>query len=281
MYTIVRHPGPRPFLERAAPWLEAEEDRHNLILGLSAAAVRKPDTFADPLFVTVEEDDTVVGCALRTPPHKLLLTAMPLEAAASVGRLVADLYDDLPAVLGRVDSARAAAEAWVEVHGARTSLGMRNGIYRADRAIRPEGVPGERRLATEDDLDLAAEWGEGFARDAGVLFPSSRETLVAWVRDGSLHLWEDGRPRSIAVAQGRTRRGVRVGYVYTPPELRGRGYAGALVADLTEYELRSGRGFCVLYTDMSNETSNALYERVGYELIEVVQDVLLSPAEDA
>jgi predicted GNAT family acetyltransferase len=55
--------------------------------------------------------------------------------------------------------------------------------------------------------------------------------------------------------------------VYTPPELRGRGYASALVAALSEQMVERGRRFCFLYTDLANPTANAIYVRIGYEQV--------------
>jgi predicted GNAT family acetyltransferase len=50
-----------------------------------------------------------------------------------------------------------------------------------------------------------------------------------------------------------------------------------LVAELSRKMLADGCGFCVLYTDLSNPTSNAIYRRIGYRLIETVQDFELEP----
>ena len=68
------------------------------------------------------------------------------------------------------------------------------------------------------------------------------------------------------VLKGRpeTPRGVRVNMVYTPPELRRRGYASACVAALSQRMLDSGKKFCFLYTDLSNPTSNKIYQEIGY-----------------
>jgi len=55
--------------------------------------------------------------------------------------------------------------------------------------------------------------------------------------------------------------------VYTPPELRRRGYAGALVAHLTQYLLDGERDFCFLYTALANPTTNRIYQNVGYEFV--------------
>jgi predicted GNAT family acetyltransferase len=60
--------------------------------------------------------------------------------------------------------------------------------------------------------------------------------------------------------------------VYTPPELRGRGYASALTAALTGTLLDGGRRCCFLFTDLANPTSNRLYERIGYERVADVDE---------
>jgi predicted GNAT family acetyltransferase len=59
---------------------------------------------------------------------------------------------------------------------------------------------------------------------------------------------------------------VRVGAVYTPPVLRGRGYATAVTTALTNEQAARGRR-CVLYTDAANPTSNSIYQRIGYRPI--------------
>ena len=56
----------------------------------------------------------------------------------------------------------------------------------------------------------------------------------------------------------------RVGPVYTPPEQRRRGYAGAVTAAVTAAFYAAGAERVVLYTDAANPTSNAVYERIGY-----------------
>ena len=59
---------------------------------------------------------------------------------------------------------------------------------------------------------------------------------------GGLTLWEAAGSRSRSPAVTRTVAGmVRVGPVYTPPELRGRGYAGAATAAVSQAALRRRR----------------------------------------
>jgi predicted GNAT family acetyltransferase len=86
---------------------------------------------------------------------------------------------------------------------------------------------------------------------------------------GGITVWEAGGvPVSLA---GRTRvvaGMVRVAPVYTPPEMRGRGYVGAATAAVSQAALDAGVREVVLYTDLANPTSNALYQRLGYRPVE-------------
>lgn len=53
--------------------------------------------------------------------------------------------------------------------------------------------------------------------------------------------------------------------VYTPREKRGKGYASACVAAMSQLLLNQGRKYCFLYTDLANPTSNHIYQAIGYE----------------
>jgi predicted GNAT family acetyltransferase len=53
--------------------------------------------------------------------------------------------------------------------------------------------------------------------------------------------------------------------VYTPPQHRRCGYGAAVTAACTRDALRHGAEQVVLFTDLTNPTSNALYQRLGYQ----------------
>lgn len=278
MFEVITHPDPAAFLAHAEPWLLTKEDQHNLVLSLAHGRIASGEVEPDAFWAVIEENGAVVGCAMRTPPHKVLVTEFPLEATGHLLRALLDRYKEIPAVLGQAEAAEAVAMAWVDVRGGGWRPGMEQGVYRLDAVVWPEDVSGSLRVARSSDIDRAVRWGEGFSRDAGVQFPTARSTVQRWIDGGYLHMWEDqGVAVSNAVAHGFTPAGVRVGYVYTPSVHRKRGYASACVAALSQKMLDSGRRFCVLYTDRWNPTSNAIYRAVGYELIAEVCDYELFP----
>jgi RimJ/RimL family protein N-acetyltransferase len=74
---------------------------------------------------------------------------------------------------------------------------------------------------------------------------------------------------------------VRVGPVYTPPGLRGKGYAGAVTCAVSQAARDAGASRVLLFTDLANLTSNGLYQRLGYEPVEdrAIWSFRRSPAE--
>ena len=103
---------------------------------------------------------------------------------------------------------------------------------------------------------LLATWTEVFVSEARIPEPVDASRIVAG-RDHArrLHVWEDGGPVSMAAWTGKTPNGVRINFVYTPRELRGKGYGTACVKALTKQQLEQGNAFCWLYTDLSSDAS--------------------------
>jgi hypothetical protein len=127
-------------------------------------------------------------------------------------------------------------------------------------------APGRLRVATEEDFDLTAFWALAFNQEALGEHDELGAQIMAKraIQNGNIYLWEDGRPVSMAAKARPTAHGVTVNLVYTPLELRGRGYATACVAHLSQRLLDDGWQFCTLFTDLSNPTSNNIYQKIGY-----------------
>jgi hypothetical protein len=268
---ICRFDRPSDFLDVCGPFLAAREVEHNLILGLAAELARPGTVYAPPFYLAavLDENERVVGCALRTPPFKLLLTELPTAALEPLAADVAAFVSPPSAASGEERTARAFAELWCAARGGAWRIGFRQRLYRLD-ALVPPPLPaaGAARLAAAEDLPLVAGWLEAFGRDAGMLVGDAMARARSLVEPGDVVLWIDaGEPVSMAAVTGRTPRGARVGYVYTPAPVRGRGYASACVAELSARLLAGGREYCCLFTDLANPVSNAIYQRLGYRAV--------------
>jgi GNAT superfamily N-acetyltransferase len=260
------------FLARAEPWLLEAEAENNLILAVAhrllATAPGESAPYLAPYLAVLASGGAVQGCAFRTPPMKLGITRMPRSAIPLLVEDVRRVYGAIPGVLGPVNDAGAFAAAWSEHVGARTVEGMRQGIYRLERVRPPRAFPnGRLRPATPEDRELAVRWSLDFIEEVDVDHRDVETGVSERIAAETLWFWDDGEPRSMAAEGGRTPNGSRIGWVFTPPEWRGRGYASACVAEASRRLLAAGRRFCFLYTDLANPTSNALYQRIGYEWV--------------
>ncbi len=251
-----------------------DEAEHNLLLGIAYRLAASAEGYAQPIYLaTVEDEYGVAGCAFRTPSYKLGLTRMPEEALPLLVEDVARVYDTLPAVLGPEPQVQRFAEGWSRKQGVPTRPGMRQRIYQLDRVTLPAPMPpGRLRAATPADADLTAQWIAGFNADTHMHGPDPRAFAGERIAHGALYFWDDDGPASMAGWTARTPNGARVGYVYTPPARRGRGYASACVAALSRHLLGTGLAFCFLYTDLANPTSNRIYQRIGYRPVCDVMD---------
>ncbi len=264
---LERHDDPARFLEHARPFLEASEAANCLIIGIAGTLARHPDDAAGAYLATVSDGGSVVGAALMTPPRNLIASAMP---AAAVESLVEDLLASdipVPGLLAPEATAALLTSAWTRRTGQTWSLRMRQRTHQLDRPEPIPSVSGSFRRAEPEDLPLLIDWAHGFLRDIPTLedAPEEMEMMVrTGVAEGRYYLWCDPEPVTMAAWGGGTWRGARIYHVYTPAELRRRGYATACVAALTEHLLATGNSFCFLNTDLSNPTSNAIYARIGY-----------------
>ena len=276
----------RAFLEAAGAFLAAREAEHNLMLGICTNLKTRPYGKEPPYFAVVSDSDRVVAAALRTPPFNLVLSMVDEPEAL---RMLADdavrRYPELPGVLGEKSVARDFVELWKTLTGASARLKTAERNFECTRVIPPRAVGGRLRAARRDDRETLAVWLAAFTLEAlGETAPleDARRVADAWLegRERRMFFWEDGGdPVSMCGVSGETQSGIRIGAVYTPPELRGRGYASACVAAVTQAELDGGRRFCFLFTDLANPTSNKIYQAIGYEPVcDVDEDRFERPA---
>ena len=122
-------------------------------------------------------------------------------------------------------------------------------------------------MAGEEDRKRLVQWHGEFSAATG---EAAVRDVDDWaderVERRDLMFWEapDGTPVAMAAAAPKVAGQVRVVAVYTPEPLRGRGYAGAVTAEVSRVALASGADEVLLFTDLANPTSNGLYQRIGY-----------------
>jgi predicted GNAT family acetyltransferase len=220
-----------------------------------------------PIFGWWQEGSGAVGGTfLQTPPRPLLVTSGP--AMAELAALLAD--HPLPGVNALVADAMDFAAAWQRLTDARIGPRRQFRLYRLDALTPPSPLPpGKPRVAGAEDRELLLTWMAAFNAEIGEQDHHTDVLVDDRLSYGGLTLWEvDGVPVSVAGVTRMDAGMVRVSAVFTPPDRRGRGYAGAVTTAVSQAALDAGADDVVLNTDLGNPTSNALYQRLGYRPIE-------------
>ena len=264
---VTRYDSAEAFLQIAQPLLMMAEAENNLLLGVARGIARNPALAKNPYLATVGNATGVLACAVHIAPYKLVITRANREPIAALARDVFAAVPNLEGVSGPSRSADDFALAWSRLSRVEPVLGMRLRIHEIRTVVESNlpVAPGRFRPAVPADLDLLTKWTQVFVSEARIAEPVDASRVVEdAITRGRLHVWEDAGPVSMAAWTGKTPSGVRINFVYTPRELRGKGYGTACVKALTKQQLAEGNAFCWLYTDLSSAASPNIFKRIGY-----------------
>ncbi|MCW2739075.1 GNAT family N-acetyltransferase [Nocardioides sp.] len=296
---------PRPFLDAAGDLLAADPVLGSVIASVSERTAREledgRDSWAevgapfDRWWLAVRDDSgAVVSAAMRTAPFKPHPTfAMPMsdDAARALAAALHERGEFLGGANGALPGAEVLARATAELAGGEMVSDKGTRLWEATSVVVPPAPEGRLRQATEDDADLVLAWFGAFHAEADEQAgrepdPASgehntRESVLVRIREGVEWLWElpDGTVAHLTGA-GLPSYGVaRIGPVYTPKELRGRGIASYVVGELTRRGLEAGSRMC-LFTDRANPTSNKIYAGLGYEpVVDMAEHLVRTPGQ--
>ncbi|OLF06748.1 hypothetical protein BU204_36165 [Actinophytocola xanthii] len=257
---------PAEFRAAVGDFYLADPVRHTLAVTVLDRYLDDPSI--DPVMFTVHHQGALCGVGLRTPPWPLIVSGLPPSTARAAVELLADLDPDLPGVNGPRELAEVFAVEWAALTGAGLREVMAGRLY-ALGELRPPAVSGAERVAIEADVELLTRWRSEFTSEAlghEHVVRHAEEILRGALRRGEgVVLWEDaGEPVAWATASVPTGAMSRIGPVFTPPDLRNRGYGSAVTAAAARWAGAAGAEHVLLFTDLANPTSNSIYQKIGF-----------------
>jgi len=250
---------PREFAVYHLAALEADEARYNLILAILARLAA--DAPSDIQHWTLGSPGQ---CAVQEPGWPIAIANLGQAECRQLAEQTKEL--DYPGVVGPGLTAKWFAERAVQL-GIEFLEPIPQQIHVLDSAPKYPGAAGRARLVRTDDGSLFADWIIAFTREATPhdALPD-REKLIPVAGEGRYMFWVvDGEPVSMAGIARRTRNAAAIAGVYTPPALRGRGYAGSATAAVVELAFAQGKTLACLYTDLRNPFSNRCYAKIGFK----------------
>lgn len=250
---------PLEFCALHAPALRQREARHGIMLFNMTALAESQS--AEIAFWSLGAPGQ---CAMRVPGRPIVLGDLSLAQCEALAEETAQL--SYSGVVGPEQTALSFAHRATEL-GIRFSDPMPQRIHSlADKPRYPD-ASGHARQSSEADAETVHDWIGAFVREATLHdAPPTPEQSQARAAEGRFMLWiVDGEPVSMAAIVRRTPTAAAISAVYTPPQLRGRGYAGCITASVAEQIFAEGRSLVCIYTDLRNPYSNRCYAKIGFQ----------------
>jgi uncharacterized protein len=264
----------KKFLQLTNEQLAADEIRFSLMHGIAQQVAENPNTYGmgQPWFMVVTNEGQVCGAAMRTPPHNVLMAHFngnKQETTDELCKAIFELDPHIPGVNGEKEITDMFNHKWCKKAnvGIKHSLGLQ--VYKLEQVTNLHLSPGRLRPAGTADIELVIDWTMAFHRDIHEETVHDQnpaifnERIKKRIEAGTIFIWENQQPVSLATVVRPTLNGISIGGVYTPKELRGKGYATSCVSEVCKLMLQQYK-FCVLYADLANPTSNAIYKRIGF-----------------
>jgi hypothetical protein len=265
---------PEEFLENGEAFLEESESLNNLFLGLANRLSDKNPDEGESFFIIVKNDlGEVEAAAMRSAPVRPLILS---EAPKAAIELIADHLKAKNIELAGSVGPRMSVESFGSLWSNKYSEVMDQGVYECKKLIAPQRFVGSLFKVSLDNqkaLEMAVKFGAGFIEEC---FPKHREPLVEarkaiefYVEKGCIYLWQDANGEFVSMAANHrdSKNAGTIGWVYTPVEKRGQGFGSMVTHGVTQEIFNKGKTLANLFTDMSNPTSNSIYQKIGYQLI--------------
>lgn len=259
--------------ESLKEYLSEDEIRNNYILG----KLSKIHRFDVSETLVIEIDDPIHRTKLvilKMPDNQLILTGTGTNLDPSIKEAIRVLLNkeiEIESVRGVLPFVCKFNDIWCATMKCSAELLFNQGIYAISKLNNRNLKYGTLREMKAEDKELAKEWIQNFYKSANhiSLTPVKIEnTVMELLKNRSLYVWEDHIPVAMVGIVRRLANTAVLSYVYTPNQYQNQGYATTCVYALTQKVLDIGYEKCCLHADLDNPISNAVYKKIGFELID-------------
>lgn len=231
------------------------------------------------------EDEQVTGVVAHYWNQNLVFQA-PVHLVDPLWRAVVEASQrPVGGLIGPNDQVNAAKET-LDIAEAAIQLDEIEKLYRLrlEALLLPDGLRSGRvkgRRIEPGDVALMTQWRVAYAieaigeKDGPQLWEHSRASVERSLEEGHMWVLEDqGEPVASSAFNTAIEEAVQIGGVWTPPDLRRRGYGRSVVAASLLDARLEGVEQAILFTGQSNIAAQKAYTALGFEHIDDYRLVL-------
>jgi GNAT superfamily N-acetyltransferase len=259
---------PTAVMQRAAHYLAADPVQLNLVWSILR---QRAESGVPGSYWLLEADGVATGIVLESPPaHGAAISPVQPEEAVCLAEAISGEGHRLTGISGVASTSAAFAGRWTEKTATSAVVEEAQRLYVLDCLCPAEAVPGNLRRAEFFERGLLTEWWAAFQVETGSARLDVSAAVDLALARGRLFVWDHDGPRCVARATEPLGGVSRIGAVFTPPRWRRHGYASACVGALCEWLSCEQGANAVLYAQLCNPGSNAIYRRLGFKAVSEV-----------
>lgn len=259
------------FYEKVVPKLQENEALYNLAFGILKREVTNENSTLQHWFL--ESGGEIAGLLMRTPPHKYIAICFDHEQLEFVGDWMLETVATVDSNGGFVVEETLGnylKEAWPKRFDSELFIYMGQGVYECLDVVTPKVDGSTFHVLGEAEKDWLVDAYIAFGKETPMGESTYEEAVQAIERMfGYATFWGlrvDGELVAMCANSRSTDHVGVINFVYTPKEFRKRGFGSAITAFGTQ-QMINKFGAAALYTDLSNLTSNGIYQEIGYKRI--------------
>jgi uncharacterized protein len=255
------------FIAAAAAFLRVAEVESSSIAALAMRMVSAPlEDDAGTYLATVSDGSCIVAAVFHGAAGAILLSSAPDDAVTLIAEDLANRGRQPKGVVGPLDQCEAFARTWRRRTGQVHVLRFHLRHYELIASPAPLATAGRLRPPEAGEHALLVDWQLAFFEEARL--PDDpwrvRRNALQRIERGQVRVWDDGGAAAFVGYADVAAATTRIAPVYTPPRFRGRGYASAMVGELSRELFAAGKRAILLSADVANPTSNSIYRRIGF-----------------
>jgi len=143
-------------------------------------------------------------------------------------------------------------------------------IYKCEKVSDLNYASGQCEMAQPHHIEWLAPYGVEFSKDYYGADLKTEDEMVSStlssIAENNMYIWTDqGEIVSMVQAMHNEHDFPIIGFFYTPPQYRGKGYGTSILHRVTKGLLENGNEFVMLVADALNPASNKTFIKTGYK----------------
>ena len=268
---ITIHDNPRKFLnilenDFSFPY------KNELMIGLVSTLIKDYSHYqTQPILLTINEKEIVILASFLTPPWPILLYTESIPSTSSLSILIDYLEKKKIKISGinaKTDLSSLFSKHWCIRNKCVAEKKMMMSLYTLKKINKIKVSPGSFIKANQHHFHLIYEWAILFHKELNLQYENEqyiKKHLKYNIESGNAFLWVDNEPVCMVFRERAHQKGFSIGYVYTPYQLRSKGYATNLVYNICNTSFKEGFRYASLFADLQNPISNHIYKKIGFK----------------